>query len=90
MENHPVVIIGGGMAGLTCASYLVGYGIIPTIIEAAESPGDGFILTGWKVFCWTGVFGCSSQPTRETRKLLNYEALQLRNFRSGGHDPDER
>jgi phytoene dehydrogenase-like protein len=83
MEHHPVVIIGAGVAGLTCAKYLQDFGIPSTILEASDGVGGrvrtdkeaGFLLDrGFQVFL-------TSYP--EAKRLLNYEALQLRLFRSG-------
>ena len=38
-NGHPVAIVGGGPAGLTCAYYLVVEGYRPTIFEALPNPG---------------------------------------------------
>jgi phytoene dehydrogenase-like protein len=83
MKHHPVVIVGAGVAGLTCARYLQDFGIASTVLEAADGVGgrvrtdkfEGFLLDrGFQVFLTT---------YSEAKRLLNYEALQLRNFRSG-------
>ena len=83
MEHHPVVIVGAGVAGLTCARYLQDFGIASTVLEAADGVGgrvrtdkyEGFLLDhGFQVFLTT-------YP--EAKRLLRYEALQLKNFRSG-------
>ncbi|MBC7921846.1 MAG: FAD-dependent oxidoreductase [Ferruginibacter sp.] len=83
MEHHPVVIVGAGVAGLTCARYLQQFGIPSTVLEAGDGVGgrvrtdkaEGFQLDrGFQVFL-------TNYP--EAKRLLDYPALQLRNFRSG-------
>ncbi len=83
MEYHPVVIIGAGVAGLTCAKYLQDFGIPSTVLEASDGVGGrvrtdkeaGFLLDrGFQVFL-------TNYP--EAKRLLDYNALQLRPFRSG-------
>ena len=83
MEHHPVVIIGAGVAGLTCAWYLQQAGMASTVLEASDGVGgrvrtdkvEGFRLDrGFQVFL-------TNYP--EAKRLLDYPALQLGNFRSG-------
>jgi phytoene dehydrogenase-like protein len=78
-----VVIIGAGIAGLTCAKYLKDKGIDATILEASDAVGgrvrtdivDGFKLDrGFQVLL-------TSYP--EARKLLNYRELRLKTMPSG-------
>ncbi|WP_128547652.1 NAD(P)/FAD-dependent oxidoreductase [Larkinella soli] len=90
MQSTPsVVIIGAGMAGLTCAVYLKQAGIQATLLEASDGVGgrvrtdlvDGFRLDrGFQILL-------TAYP--ETRRLLNYDALRLQSFRSGAliHQP---
>ncbi len=82
-NQFPVVIIGAGMAGLTCAVYLQQAGIEALVLEASDGVGgrvrtdavDGFRLDrGFQVLL-------TAYP--EARQLLNYESLDLRSFRSG-------
>lgn len=81
--DAPVIIIGAGMAGLTCAVYLKQAGINALVLEAADGVGgrvrtdvvDGFRLDrGFQIFL-------TAYP--EAKRLLNYSALNLRSFRSG-------
>ena len=83
MANHEVIIIGAGIAGLTCAKYLNDYGLEPLILEASDSIGgrvrtdevEGFLLDrGFQILL-------TSYP--EAQKLLDYNALNLKMFRSG-------
>lgn len=81
--DKPVLIIGAGMAGLTCAAYLKQAGIKALVLEASDGVGgrvrtdvvDGFRLDrGFQIFL-------TAYP--EAKRLLNYSALDLRAFRSG-------
>ncbi|GAB3906497.1 NAD(P)/FAD-dependent oxidoreductase [Larkinella knui] len=93
MQSKPsVVIVGAGMAGLTCAVYLRQAGIEATLLEASDGVGgrirtdvvDGFRLDrGFQILL-------TAYP--ETRKLLDYSALKLQRFRSGAliHHPTDR
>lgn len=78
-----VVIIGAGIAGLTCAKYLKDRGIEALILEASDGVGgrvrtdivEGFRLDrGFQVML-------TSYP--EARKLLNFNDLKLRKVPSG-------
>ncbi|GAB2566445.1 protoporphyrinogen/coproporphyrinogen oxidase [Spirosoma areae] len=88
--NSPVVIVGAGLAGLTCAVYLKQAGINALLLESADGIGgrvrtdivDGFRLDrGFQILL-------TAYP--EARRLLNYSALDLQPFRSGAlirHQP---
>jgi phytoene dehydrogenase-like protein len=81
--SYPVVIIGAGVAGLTCARYLHKAGIKSIVLESADAVGgrvrtdvvDGFRLDrGFQIFL-------TAYP--EARRLLDYTALDFGVFRSG-------
>lgn len=81
--DSPVLIIGAGMAGLTCAVYLKQAGVDALVLDAADGVGgrvrtdvvDGFRLDrGFQILL-------TAYP--EARRLLNYTALDLQQFRSG-------
>ncbi len=78
-----VIIIGAGIAGLTCAKYLRDRGIQSLILEASDGVGgrvrtdiqDGFRLDrGFQILL-------TAYP--EAQRLLNYESLDLQAFTSG-------
>ena len=77
------IVVGGGLAGLTCARYLCDNGVTCRLFEASDDIGgrvrtdqvDGFLLDrGFQVFL-------TAYP--EASKLLNYEKLELRPFDPG-------
>jgi phytoene dehydrogenase-like protein len=78
-----VVIVGAGLAGLTCARRLQADGASCVVLEASDAVGgrvrtdtvDGFLLDrGFQVLL-------TAYPT--ARKWLNYEQLELRKFSAG-------
>lgn len=85
-----VIIIGGGIAGLTCAKYLKDRGIQSLILEASDGIGgrvktdvhDGFLLDrGFQILL-------TAYP--EAQRLLNYDALDLKAFKSGAMIRDDK
>ena len=84
MEKYnPVVIIGAGVAGLTCATYLARAGVPFVVLEASDSVGgrvrtdlvEGFRLDrGFQILL-------TAYP--EAQRLLSYPALKLGAFESG-------
>jgi protoporphyrinogen oxidase len=78
-----IVIIGAGIAGLTCAKYLKDQGIEATILEASFGVGGRArtdIVEGFKLDRGFQVL-LTSYP--EARKLLNYNALRFNKIPSG-------
>lgn len=80
---NPVIIVGAGMAGLSCAVHLHREGIPVRVLEANDGVGgrvrtdeaNGFLLDrGFQVYL-------DAYP--ETGKLLDLEALDLRAFAPG-------
>ncbi len=78
-----IVIIGAGIAGLTCAKYLKDQGLDSLVLESSDQVG-GRIRTdfvgGFKLDRGFQVF-LTSYP--EAQKLLNFDALNLRSLPSG-------
>ncbi len=82
MEKH-VIVVGAGLAGLTCARALHQEGVRVTVFDAADEVGgrvradivDGFPLDrGFQVLL-------TAYP--EARRWLDYDALDLQTFYSG-------
>jgi len=83
MSDPDVIIVGGGLSGLTCALRLGEAGIEPLILEASDGVGgrirtdriDGFLLDR----------GFQSLQTAypEAKAQLDLDALQLHRFSSG-------
>lgn len=83
MPHPDVIIVGAGLAGLTCARHLQQAGLSCTIFEASDGVGgrvrtdhvDGYTLDrGFQVLL-------TAYP--ETQRALDYEALDLGTFYSG-------
>lgn len=81
--NRPVVIVGGGLAGLCCAKHLRAAGVLSVVLEASDDIGgrvrtdrlDGFLLDrGFQVLL-------TAYP--EAQRQLDYTALDLRPFVPG-------
>ncbi|OGX85561.1 protoporphyrinogen/coproporphyrinogen oxidase [Hymenobacter glacialis] len=83
-SSKPIIIIGAGMAGLACATWLHRAGRPVVVLEAADAVGgrvrtdvtaDGFRLDrGFQVLL-------TNYP--EARRIFDYGALNLKAFRSG-------
>ena len=82
-RHHEVIIIGGGLAGLSCAVQLADSGVHSAVLEATDRVGgrvrsdviNGFTLdVGFQVLL-TAYPSC--------QKLLDYSALRLRYFDPG-------
>ena len=81
--QDPVIIVGGGIAGLACARRLNGRGVTVRVLEATGRVGgrvktdrkDGFLLDrGFQVLQ-------TAYP--EARRVLDYQRLDLRHFAPG-------
>lgn len=78
-----IVIIGAGIAGLTCAKYLKDKGVETLILEASDGVGGRVrtdVVKGFRLDRGFQVF-LTAYP--EAEKLLNYNDLQLKNLPSG-------
>jgi phytoene dehydrogenase-like protein len=82
-EEHDVIVVGAGMAGLACAHALVAKGRSPLVLERSHAIGgrvrtdavDGFLLDhGFQVLPL-------SYP--EAAAVLDYDRLELGSFERG-------
>jgi phytoene dehydrogenase-like protein len=82
-HDADVLIVGAGLAGLTCAREVAAAGLRPLVLEASDGVGgrvrtdvvDGFRLDrGFQVLL-------TAYPT--TRRVLDYDRLDLRPFEPG-------
>jgi len=83
-SSKPIIIVGAGMAGLACATWLHRAGRPAIVLDAADAVGgrvrtdltpDGFRLDrGFQVLL-------TDYP--EARRIFDYGALQLKAFRAG-------
>ncbi len=81
--DAPVIIVGAGIAGLTCAVYLKQAGIQAILLEAADGVGGRVRTDTVEGFQLDRGFQILLTAYPEARRLLNYAALDLRLFRSG-------
>lgn len=78
-----IVIIGAGIAGLTCAKYLKDMGVEALILEASDAVGGRVrtdVVEGFKLDRGFQVF-LTSYP--EAQKLLDYKELRFKSLPSG-------
>jgi phytoene dehydrogenase-like protein len=82
-DELPVVIVGGGLAGLACARALAAHQVACRVLEATDRVGgrvatdevDGFLLDrGFQVLL---------TAYTEARAVLDYKALELSSFEPG-------
>ena len=78
-----IVIIGAGIAGLTCAKYLKDRGIEALILEASDEVGGRVRTDNVKGFKLDRGFQVFLTSYPEAEKLLNYKDLRFKNLPSG-------
>jgi phytoene dehydrogenase-like protein len=78
-----VIVIGAGLAGLSCTLSLEAAGVPMTLLEASDAPGGRVRTDMVEGFLLDRGFQVTLTAYPEARRLLDYSALQLRNFRPG-------
>jgi phytoene dehydrogenase-like protein len=85
-----IIIIGAGVAGLTCAKYLKDRGIQSLILEASDGVGGRVRTDVYEGFLLDRGFQILLTAYPEAQRLLNYENLDLKAFKSGAMIRDAR
>ena len=78
-----VVIIGAGLAGLSCALALKAAGVDATLLEASDAPGGRVRTDIVQGFRLDRGFQVMLTAYPETKRLLDYKALSLQKFVPG-------
>ncbi len=78
-----VIIVGAGLAGLTAAAYLQRKGLRIQLLEAQDQVGGRVRTDRAEGFRFDRGFQVLLTAYPETRRLLNYEALELKKFVPG-------
>jgi phytoene dehydrogenase-like protein len=78
-----VVIIGAGLAGLSCALSLQAAGVSSTLLEASDRPGGRVSTDAVEEFRLDRGFQVLLTAYPEARRLLDYEDLKLSKFEPG-------
>ncbi|MCB0564980.1 MAG: FAD-dependent oxidoreductase [Phaeodactylibacter sp.] len=78
-----VIIIGGGLAGLTAANYLQKQGLSFLLLESADRVGGRVRTTSKEGFLLDHGFQVFATAYPEARALLDYQKLDLRAFLPG-------
>ena len=84
-----IVVIGAGIAGLTCAKYLKDRGIEALILEASDAVGGRVRTDTVKGFKLDRGFQVLLTSYPEAKKLLNYNDLQFQYVPSGARIRNE-
>ena len=82
-KDADVLIIGGGIAGLTCAHYLHKGGKKVKVLEASDRIGGRVKTDRYKGFLLDHGFQVLLTAYPEAKKLLDYKKLDLKEFGSG-------
>lgn len=83
MNRHDVVVVGGGLAGLTCALHLYRAGFDVVLCEASDRVGGRVRTDVVEGFRLDRGFQVLLKAYPETRSELDYERLDLQSFVNG-------
>ena len=78
-----VVIVGAGLAGLSCALSLEAAGLSVSLLEASDAPGGRVRTDMVEGFRLDRGFQVMLTAYPEAKRLLDFEALQLKKFEPG-------
>ena len=78
-----VVVIGAGLAGLSCALSLEAAGVQVTLLEASDAPGGRVRTDEVEGFRLDRGFQVLLTAYPEAKRLLDYDGLQLKKFEPG-------
>ena len=78
-----MVIVGAGLAGLACARDLIAAGLRVKLLEAEDAPGGRVRTDVVEGFRLDRGFQVLLTEYPEARRVLDYDALELRNFVPG-------
>ena len=82
-SSEKVVIVGGGVSGLSCAHSLHQAGVPFTLLEAAEVPGGRVQTDAYEGFLLDRGFQVLLTAYPEARRSLDYNKLELCKFTPG-------
>ena len=83
MPHHDAIIVGAGLAGMSCARRLLGDGIVPTIFEASDGVGGRVRTDDIDGFRCDRGFQIMLTKYPEAQLVLDYKRLDLRAFDPG-------
>ena len=82
-KNVDVVIVGAGLAGLTCARHLMQYRVPFVVLEADERIGGRLKTDGVEGFLLNHGFQVLQTAYPEARRWLDFPRLELKSFAPG-------
>lgn len=83
MTRPDALVVGAGLAGLCCALHLQDAGLHVRVVDAARAVGGRLRTDAHQGFLLDRGFQVLLTAYPEARRVLDYEALELRPFRAG-------